>query len=203
MPCPYPLPTHRSVCASGLAHRPGRWSAGKMPAPEHNRGGSGTRPYPDQHHSPVAIHHSLFAIRHSLFAIRCLSPLATRRSPRAVDVHKRRLSGTSADCRGTACRAPTPYLPTGPCARAAWLFAAGAGPPARCGATTQPGRVWDPPLPGPAPFTSRCLFRCSLLAARCSPLAARCLFHSPSFPFLPSPSLCREGKLLDRTSLRA
>jgi hypothetical protein len=45
------------------------------------RGGSGTRPYLDQHHSPFAIRHSLsFTIRHS--------PLATRYSLRAA----RRLS---------------------------------------------------------------------------------------------------------------
>jgi hypothetical protein len=196
------------------------------------------------HHSPFAIRHSpFFSIRHSLFAIRGFSPLAARCSLRAVGVHKRRLADTSADCRGTACRAPTPCLPTGPCARAAWLFAAGDGPPGRCqrhnttraglgpapartstvhhspfavfchsrlatrpgrwlstnggspthprtvgarhavplhlaypqvrvherpgssrramvrrqdaGATTQPGRVWDPPLPRPVPFTIR------------------------------------------------
>jgi hypothetical protein len=154
-----------------------------------------------------------------------------------VGVHKRRLADTSADCRGTACRAPTPCLPTGPWARAAWLFAAGDGPPARCqrhnttGAGLGPaptrtstihhsrfairhfpalwrrrhgrssaaplrvrrvaaGRVWDPPLPGPAPLATRY----SLLATRHSPLAARCsplavfphspfaIRHSPSFP---------------------
>jgi hypothetical protein len=61
MPCPYALPTHRSVCTSGLALRGGRWSAGKMPAPQHNQGGSGTRPCLDQHHSPFAIRHSPFS----------------------------------------------------------------------------------------------------------------------------------------------
>jgi hypothetical protein len=79
-----------------VAHPCGRWAAGKMPVPQHNQGGSGTRPYLDQHHSPFAISHSpsfsahrsplatrrspSFTIRHSLFAIRCLFPFAIRRS---------------------------------------------------------------------------------------------------------------------------
>jgi hypothetical protein len=67
MPCPYPLRTHRSVCTIGLAHPRGRWAAGKIPAPQHNQGGSRTRPYLDQHHSRFAIRYSqFFAIRHSL-----------------------------------------------------------------------------------------------------------------------------------------
>jgi hypothetical protein len=102
------------------------------------------------HHSPFAIRHSpFFSIRHSLFAIRGFSPLAARCSLRAVGVHKRRLADTSADCRGTACRAPTPCLPTGPCTRAAGLFAAGDGLRARCRRhnTTRAGL-------GPAPTDS-------------------------------------------------
>jgi hypothetical protein len=55
MPCPYPLRTHRSVCTIGLAHPRRRWAAGKMPAPQQNQGGSRTRPYLNQYHSPFAI----------------------------------------------------------------------------------------------------------------------------------------------------
>jgi hypothetical protein len=121
-------------------------------------------------HSRFTIHHSLFAIRHFFpFAIRGLSPFATRYSPGAVGVHKRRLADTSADCRGTACRAPTPCLPTGPCARAAWLFAAGDGPPARCRRhnTTRAGL-------GPAPTDSH---RSAFAIAVVQPVRAkpRCL----------------------------
>jgi hypothetical protein len=43
------------------------------------------------------------------------------------------------------------------------------------GARTQPGRAWDPPLPGPAPFAIRdspfAVFHHPPLAARCSLLA--------------------------------
>jgi hypothetical protein len=144
--------------------------------------GLGPRPYLDQHHSPFAIRHSLFAvffaarrspsfpIHHSPFAIRYsrfftarrsplaarrLSPFAIRCSPRAVGVHKRRLADRLADCRGTACRAPTPCLPTGPCARAAWLFVAGDGPPARCRRHNTTGAGLGPAPTSPGPFTIR------------------------------------------------
>jgi hypothetical protein len=61
-----------------------------MPAPQHNRGGSGTRPYLDQHHSPFAIRHSLsfdsrFAVfPHSRFAIRYSPSLSIRHSLFAI-----------------------------------------------------------------------------------------------------------------------
>jgi hypothetical protein len=80
---PYPDPTTRysPLATRRLFHSPfairrGRWAAGKMPAPQHNKGGSGTRPYLDQRHSPS------FTIRHSpFFAARC-SPLAILPIPR-------------------------------------------------------------------------------------------------------------------------
>jgi hypothetical protein len=82
---PRPLLTHGSVCTSGLALRGGGWAAGKIPAPQHNRGGSRTRPYLDQHHSPFAIRYSLFAVFfYSPFAVFHHPPLATRNSPLAT-----------------------------------------------------------------------------------------------------------------------
>jgi hypothetical protein len=38
-----------------FAIRRARWAAGKVPAPQHNQGGSGTRPYLDQHLAAFAI----------------------------------------------------------------------------------------------------------------------------------------------------
>jgi hypothetical protein len=121
----------------------------------HNTTGAGLGPAPTWtsavQHSPFTIHHSPFAIRDSLFAV--LAPLAARCSPRAVGVHERRLADTSADCRGKACRAPTPCLPTGLCARAASPIAPGAGPPARCrghnitGAGLGPAPTWTSTIP--------------------------------------------------------
>jgi hypothetical protein len=109
MGLPLPLRIGRSLCASGLAHRRGRWAAGKMPAPHYNqfairrrcgvdaKGGAPLRPYDSpplairdspyfpfaiRRISPLATRHSLLAVfRHSLFAIRRISPLAARRSP--------------------------------------------------------------------------------------------------------------------------
>jgi hypothetical protein len=107
-----------------------------------------------------------------------------------VGVHKRRLADASADCRGTARRAPPFAYPRvgvhqrpGPSRR-------GMGRRQDSGATTQPGRVSDPPLPRPAPFT----IRHSLFAIRCLFLfAIRCL----------SPSTTRHSQLATRHSLLA
>jgi hypothetical protein len=142
--------------------------------------------------APLAVFHdSLFAIRHSPyfpFAIRRIFPLAARSSPRAVGVHKRRLADASADCRGTARRAPTLCLPTGRCARAAWPFAAGDGPPARCRRHNTTGAGL-----GPAP-TSTSTIHHSPFAIRYSPFAV--FFYSPFAVFHHPP-------LATRYSLRA
>jgi hypothetical protein len=112
LPCAYPqVGVHERPRAS-----PRPWSDGKMPAPQHNRGGSGTRPDLDQHHSP-------FAIRHSL-ALRCSR-------------------------QGAATLRPYDF------------------------ADLPQGRVWDPPLPGPAPFAIRRFFHWLFAVFLRSPLAAR------------------------------
>jgi hypothetical protein len=146
------------------------------------------------HHAPLAVFQLAarcspsFTIRrvfHLPFAIRRIFPLAARFSPRAVGVHKRRLADASADCRGTARRAPTLCLPTGRCARAAWLFAAGDGPPARFRRHNTTGAGL-----GPAPYLDQhhspfairnslfAIRRLFLFAIRDSRFAIRCL--SPS-----------------------
>jgi hypothetical protein len=98
-----PLRIGSSLCASGLAHRRGRWAAGKIPAPQHNqsairgcwgaaaKGAAALRPYDPapfairriSPHSPLATRYSpCFTIRNSLFAIRRIF-----HSPFAVSPH--------------------------------------------------------------------------------------------------------------------
>jgi hypothetical protein len=107
MGLPVPLRIGRSLCASGLAHRRGRWAAGKIPAPHYNqfairrrcgaaaKGAAALRPYDPapfairriSPHSPLATRHSPLATRRlSLFAIRDSPyfPFVIRHSPFAV-----------------------------------------------------------------------------------------------------------------------
>jgi hypothetical protein len=96
-------------------------------------------------------------IRNSLFAIRRLSPLAARHSPSFAIRHSQFAIRPSPRAMGRRQDA---------------------------GATTQPGRVWDPPLPGPGPFAIRysrfAVFRHSPLATRDSPS-----FSIPRTEFVP------------------
>jgi hypothetical protein len=89
---------------------------------------------------------------------------------------------------GRSSAAP-PTIPAG-YSRRVWNFL---GPPRYVAA----GRVWDPPLPGPAPFAIRRFFSFAIPLFLCPPLAARCSLlgifpHSP-FAARESPPLrpCR------------
>jgi len=121
-------------------------------------------------HAPFAIRYSRFAVFfYSPFAIRRLSPLATRPG-RWVSAN----GGSPTHPRTVGARHAVPLRLAYPQVRVRQRPGSSRRAMVRrqdAGATTQPGRVLVPPLPGPAPF-----------AIRHSPFAVFSIRHSSRSP---------------------